>query len=435
MNTLLIRAEDKNKWERRAPIIPKDLEEILSQLKADVFVQQSDKRFFPIDDYKKVGAIPSEDMNPGKVILGIKEIPIEKLQDDKVYLYFSHTIKGQLENMPMLKKIITSGSTLIDYEKITDSNDKRLIYFGNYAGDAGAINILWLMGEYWKSHGLQTPFSQFKQATNYCSVNDAKKHLREIGELVKTEGVPKNLSPMVIGVLGYGNVSTGAQDIINCLPTERIEPENLKDFIERKESNNDTIYLTVFKEHHLVRNRQNEPFQLQDYYKNPQNYISQFDQYLPYLSILINAIYWDQRYPRFVTWKSLNELFRTHTKPKLCGVSDITCDTNGSIECNVKSTDSGTPAYLCDPITKSITDGHKGDGIVLLAVDNLPAELPNDSSVFFSNQLKKFVPNLLQANYNVSLNKSGLCPELQKAAVVYRGELTTPYKYLEKFLS
>lgn len=434
MNSILIRAEDKNIWERRAPIIPPDIKEILSEIRTDIFVQKSEKRFFPAADYKKVGAIVCENMEPGDIILGIKEIPQEKLLDNKVYVFFSHTIKGQSENMPMLKKIISGGSTLIDYEKITDVHDKRLIYFGNYAGDAGSINILWLMGAYWRHHGFVTPFGNFKQAINYASVSDAKNHLREIGNRMASKGLPPDLCPLVIGILGYGNVSSGAQEIIDCLPTQRIEPENLTRFVEKNQGDNKTVYVTVFKEHHLVKHKQNKPFLLQDYYRRPENYVSQFDQYLPYISILINAIYWDKRYPKFVTWESLNNIFKLDKTPKLCGISDITCDKNGSIECNVKSTNSGVPAYLCDPIKKTIADGYKGNGIVLLAIDNLPAELPNDSSIFFSNQLKKFVPNLVQANYSLPLEKSGLRPEIQKAVIVYRGQLTTPFKYLQNFL-
>ena len=147
MKTLLIRAEDKNRWERRAPVVPADLEKILSDTGAKAFVEKSDKRFFSEDQYTAAGAVGCEGMADGDVIIGVKEIPLEKLLADKTYLFFSHTIKGQSDNMPLLQKIIDSGSTLIDYEKITDEKGRRLIYFGPYAGDAGAIDILSLMGE------------------------------------------------------------------------------------------------------------------------------------------------------------------------------------------------------------------------------------------------------------------------------------------------
>jgi alpha-aminoadipic semialdehyde synthase len=120
---------------------------------------------------------------------------------------------------------------------------------------------------------------------------------------------------------------------------------------------------------------------------------------------------------------------------KLSGIADITCDTGGSIECNVKSTDSDMPAYRVDPVAKTIMDGHLGEGIVLLAVDNLPCELPKDSSLFFSNQLKPFIPGMLMANYDSSLDASGLPPEIKRAVIVYNGQLTRDYEYLNRYLN
>lgn len=434
MKSILIRAEDKNIWERRAPLVPKDLKEILEETHATAYVQKSDKRFFSQDEYLAIGAQLCDDMSPGEIILGIKEIPEHKLLDNKIYLFFSHTIKGQPANMSMLKKIISTGSTLIDYEKITDDQGRRLIFFGRYAGDAGAIDILWLLGEYWQYHGIFTPFSRLKQAIHYHSVKQAQNHLHQIGNIINNNGLPKEITPLVIGILGYGNVSIGAQQIFDRLPIERIAPGDLKLFIESRQGNANTIYLTIFKEEHLVKHKRGAEFRLQDYYQHPENYVSQFDQYLPYITILVNAVYWESRYPRFITWDSLKALYETNPKPKLCGIADITCDVNGSVECNVKSTDPGMPAYLCNPLTKTIVDSHKGEGIVLLAVDNLPAEIPHDSSVFFSNELKKFIPNILSADYNKPLSESGLSPEIQKAVIVYQGELTSPYKYLKQFI-
>ena len=435
MKTLLVRAEDKNIWERRTPLVPEDLQEILAKTRAASFVQKSDIRFFPDQQYTAVGARLCDDMSPGDVILGIKEIPEHKLLDNKIYLFFSHTIKGQPANMPMLKKIITGGSTLIEYEKIADDQQRRLIYFGNYAGDAGAIDILWLMGQYWQHRGISTPFSQCKQALNYASVNEARRHLTEIGALIKNYGLPDEITPLVIGILGYGNVSKGAQQIFDCLPVERINPENLPLLVKNRQGNSNTVYLTIFKEEHLVKNKIDKPFQLQDYYQHPENYLSQFDRYLPFITILVNAVYWDSRYPCFVTWDGLKKLFESQKQPKLNGIADITCDIGGSIECNVKSTDSGMPAYLCDPLTRTVVDGFQGSGIVLLAVDNLPAELARDASIFFSRSLKPIVPNILNADFSAPLAESGLAPEVQKAVIVNQGKLTPSYEYLNQHIS
>lgn len=436
MKKLLIRAEDKNRWERRAPIVPADLAQILRETGAPAFVEKSDKRFFDERKYIDAGAAGCRGMHEGDVIFGVKEIPIEKILDNKVYLFFSHTIKGQKDNMPLLQRIIDSGSTLIDYEKITDADGRRLIYFGPYAGDAGTLDILSLMGEHWAARGIDTPFAAVRRAHQYESVQTAREHLSEIGRIIRREGLPAQLVPFTIGILGYGNVSKGAQQIVDCLPTRRIAPEELNAFSSQGRGDRHTVYLTVFREQDLVRPIDaKSAFDLQEYFNRPERYESRFDQFLPNLTLMINAVYWEKRYPRFVTWKALKRLAGASPAPKLSGIADITCDTGGSVECNVKSTDSDNPAYRLDPGSGTIRDGHLGEGIVLLAVDNLPCELPYDSSSFFSNQLKPFVPNLLAADYGSSLETSGLFPEIQRATIVYRGRLTDGYKYLEAHLS
>lgn len=435
MKTLLIRAEDKNIWERRAAIIPGDLKEILQKTQADAYIEKSDKRVFKEEEYVQAGAQITEGMEKGDVIFGVKEIPTEKILNNKVYLYFSHTIKGQQDNMPMLKKIIDSGSTLIDYEKITDDQGRRLVFFGRYAGDAGALDILWLMGEYWQAKGIDTPFKTCQQANRYHSVEEAKNFLTTVGEQIKNDGLPPELAPLTIGVLGYGNVSQGAQQVFDCLPTQRVAPEELAALVQGNNWNRHTVYITVFKEEHLVKSKNGQPFELQDYYQHPEKYEAQFEQYLPYLSIIVNATYWTKRYPRFVTWDALEKLYRRQKNPKLQGIADITCDINGSIECNVKATDSGMPAYRVQPLDKRIEDGHTGEGIVLLAVDNLPAELPRDASTFFSRQLKPFVPAILQSDLSKPLEDSGLPDEIKRAVIVYNGRLTENFIYLNEYLA
>lgn len=434
MKSLLIRAEDKNIWEKRAAIVPDDLKLILQETGATAFIEKSEKRYFSEADYEAAGAGVCEGMAPGDVIFGVKEIPEEKILNDKTYIFFSHTIKGQSSGMPLLKKIMERNATLIDYEKITDEQHRRLIYFGRYAGDAGAIDILHLMGEYWEHRSIDTPFKAVKAAHGYSSVAEAKLHIKEVGESIKSDGLPAPLTPMVIGVLGYGNVSGGAQQILDCLPTRRIAPCDLADFTATGDFDPKTVYVSVFKEEDLVAHKEGNAFALKEYYEHPERFESKFEQYLPSLTLLINAVYWDKQYPRFVTWDGLKRLYENNAAPKLCGIADITCDTHGSIECNVKSTDSGMPAYQVDPMTRTVTDGHKGDGVVVLAVDNLPCEVPNDSSTFFSNQLRPFVANILNADYDTSLDASGLCPEIKKAVIVYNGHLTPDYEYLRKFL-
>ncbi|MBN2424506.1 MAG: hypothetical protein JXR46_10670 [Calditrichaceae bacterium] len=434
MNTLLIRAEDKNEWERRCPIVPEDLNKLIKAHVIKVYIQSSLKRIFPEKDFIKAGADPCDTMEPGDIIFGVKEIPVPKILENKTYLFFSHTIKGQMKSMPMLKRIIDSGSTLIDYEKITDDNGRRKVFFGQYAGEAGAINILWLMGEYWQKMGLRTPFLNCRQALNYHAVSEAVEELKAIGSEIKKYGLPEEISPLVIGILGYGHVSGGAQDILSALPVEYITPDELSGLDRSSKSQKNKVYITVFHEEHIVKRKDGGLFRLDDYYKHPEFFRSDFDKYLPYLSILINAIYWDKRYPRFVTWENLAKLFSSGSLPKLQGIADITCDVNGSVECNVKTTKSDNPAYTVNPMDRTVRDGNYGEDIILLAVDNLPAELPKDSSIFFSKQLFPYIPGIVRADFSKSLDKSCLPEDIKRAVIVYKGELTPPFQYLKEYL-
>lgn len=434
MKSLLIRAEDKNIWERRSTIVPHDLAEIMKQVPIKAFIETSQKRFFSADEFQAAGASPCSGMESGDVIFGVKEIPEEKILKDKVYLYFSHTIKGQSENMSMLKRIMDSGSTLIDYEKITDAEGRRKVFFGPYAGDAGAIDILWLLGEAWQEQGLKTIFSEVRQALNYESVADAREKLRRVGRKLSEQPFPGEIGPVVFAVLGYGNVSKGAQQILQCFPHEYIEPEALAEFYEAGTARNDRIYICVFKEQHLAERRDGVDFDLQDYYSHPEQYRGSFEPFLKYITVLINATYWEKRYPKFVTWDALQRLSANGAALKLRAIADITCDVNGSVECNVKSTDSGMPAYRVLPEKRMTEDGHIGPGIVLLAVDNLPAELPKDASEFFSKHLKPYVPGIMQADYSRPLEESGLPEEIKRAVIVYNGKLTPGFQYLQEFL-
>ncbi len=435
MNKLLIRAEDKNKWERRAPLVPEDIAGLRTTIDFDLLVESSAKRCLKEKAYTDVDAQICHGMQDGDVILGIKEIPAEKILPKKTYLFFSHTIKGQSANMPLLQKIMDAGATLIDYEKIVDKKHRRLIYFGPFAGHAGAIDLLSLMGENWADQCLFNPFSNIQRAHQYPSVAGAQNHLEKVADIIKKDGFPETLCPLTISILGYGNVSRGAQEILNTLPVKEIPPQEMSTFIEKGNFDQHTIYTTIFKEEDLVRPKApSTAFNLQEYFDFPERYEADFERFLPYYTLLINAVYWEPRYPRFVTWEGLRRISEKQNPIKLGGIGDISCDTNGAMACNVKSTDSDDPAYRVDPQTRKVKKGHLGEGIVVLAVDNLPCELPKDSSSFFSHQLAPFIPNLLQSDFSRPFENCGLCPELSHATIVYNGELTLSYQYLNRYL-
>jgi alpha-aminoadipic semialdehyde synthase len=175
-------------------------------------------------------------------------------------------------------------------------------------------------------------------------------------------------------------------------------------------------------------------FELQDYYKNPAKYRSIFEKYIPDLSILVNCIYWTPDYPRFVTKSFLKELWSGESSPKLKVIGDITCDVDGSVECTVKATSPDNPIFVYDPIDSNAKDGHEGRGVVVMAVDNLPAEISLESSIFFSQALLPYVKGITEADFSRDFSECRLPDPIKKATIVFRGKFTPDYDYMRDFL-
>jgi alpha-aminoadipic semialdehyde synthase len=431
-----IRREDKNIWERRAPLIPSHVHDLIRREGLEIMVQPSQIRVFTNQEYENVGAILSDDLSSCPIIIGIKEIPVRLLEHQKVYAFFSHTTKGQHHNRPMLKTLIQNKCTLIDYEKITDDQGRRLVFFGTQAGQAGMIDGFWVYGQKIKlAREIETPFLKIRQACHYGSLVEAKETLRRVGQEIYQYGLPESEVPFICGFLGYGHVSQGAQEIFDLLPTEEIQPEKLAAFYKDRSWSAHRVYKVIFKEEHLVEPlKPSAEFDLQDYYQYPHKYRSRFDAYLPYLTMIINCVYWSPEYPRFVTRENLRSLWEKDKNPRLQAIVDISCDIEGSIEITNRVTTPDNPVYTYQPLTGEYRDGFQPEGITVLAIDNLPAEIPLESSVFFSLALKPFIPALARADYSVPFDKLALPPPLKRAVILHRGEFTPAYRYMEKFI-
>ncbi len=430
-----IRREDINKWERRAPLIPTHIRELVHDHGLEVYIQPSNIRVFPDADYALEGAHVQEDICPSRTVFAIKEIPIPSLAKDKVYVFFSHTAKGQPQNMPMLKRMMELGCSIIDYEKIVNEKGQRILYFGSYAGQAGMIDSLWALGRRLKLEGLETPFLRLKQTVHYQSLVEAKEEVAEVGRLVHKKGLPSRLIPFVCGFLGYGHVSQGAQEIYDLIPHDTVAPKDLPGLFRKSGPPARGLYKVVFKEEDMVRpSAPGGVFELQDYYREPGKYVPIVESYIPYLTLLINGIYWTAKFPKYITKPFLAKLYGGDVPPRLKVVGDITCDINGSVECTVQATDSEEPVYVYDPVKDAALTGIEGNGPVVMAVYNLPAELPLESSAFFSGGLKKYVPAIAGADFRAPFDKCELPPEVRKGVILYRGELTPDYRYLSGHL-
>lgn len=432
MNLVLgIRREDKNKWERRVPITPEHVKKLKEEYNIKTIVQSSKIRIYSDREYEKTGAIVKENMSNCPIIFAVKEIPEDFFQPKKTYVFFSHTIKGQKYNMPMLKKMMDMGCNLIDYEKISDEYGRRLVFFGRYAGIAGMIDTLWSFGKRMENQNIYTPFNDIKRTIDYENLSDIKNHFEIIGKKIKIEGFTDKLSPIVIGFAGYGNVSRGAQEIIDLLPVVEIAPDELE-LIFKKPSKY-CIYKVVFKEKDMVSNlSSNVDFDLQDYYDHPEKYESVFEKFVPYLTILMNCIYWNPKYPRLITKKYLKKSFNDNFKLNVVG--DISIDINGAIEFTEKVTNPDNPCFVYDPFQDSIVDGIKGRGVVVMGIDNLPCELPRESSQSFSNSLIDFIPKIVRADFTMSFENFDIDPIIKKAVILYHGKLTPGFKYIDKYL-
>jgi hypothetical protein len=442
-----IRREDKNIWERRVPVVPEDVRRLREAHDIEVWIQPSEIRVFRDEEFAQSGARVEEDLSPCPLVLAVKEIPIHFLQPGRTYAFFAHVVKGQAYNMPMLKRLLELGCQLIDYEKATDEQGRRLIFFGRHAGQAGMIDTLWALGQRLNREGIPNPFDDLRQAHHYGSLAEAKAAVSALGKRIAREGLPDALTPLICGFAGYGNVFRGADKIIELLPVREIEPHEVAAVAQSADYSRNVVYKVVFKEEHTVEPvSPGERFALQDYYDHPEKYRSRFHTYLPHLSLLVNCIYWEARYPRLVTKADLRQLYSAPSEWRLCDgdggpkpprlrvIGDVSCDIEGAIEATVKCTEPGDPVFVYDPIEDRAIDGFEGRGVAVLAVDILPSELPRDASEYFSGVLMKYIPAIARADYSVPFEQLALPPEIKRAVIVYHGELTPDYRYLERYL-
>ncbi len=430
-----IRHEDKYRMERRAPLTPRHVAYLVQHKKLDIVVQRSDKRIFTEQEYLNAGAEMADSLAKCSIILGVKEIPIEVFEEGKTYVFFSHVIKGQPYNMPMLKAMMEKKCNLIEYEKIIDEQNKRLIFFGKYAGLAGMINSFWAFGRRMKSFGYSSKFAKIKQAHEYQSLQEAKEDISAVGQLIAEQGIPEELIPFTIGFTGYGNVSAGAQEICGLLPVKEISPEKLLDLKRRKHLPNNLVYKVIFKEEHLYEPIETgASFDLHDFYeKGSLAYRNAFEKYVPHLTMLINCVYWDARYPKILTRDFLHKMYAAG-EPKLKVIGDISCDIEGSVECTLKATEIGEPVYVYDPFTREITMGTEGTGICDMAVDILPAELPRDASNGFGDVLVNFIKPIVDTDFDASFEDLALPRAIKKGLILHNGRLTPEFEYIQQYL-
>eukprot|EP01102_Stenamoeba_stenopodia_P004560 TRINITY_DN1485_c0_g2_i1.p1 TRINITY_DN1485_c0_g2~~TRINITY_DN1485_c0_g2_i1.p1 ORF type:complete len:688 (+),score=115.66 TRINITY_DN1485_c0_g2_i1:3-2066(+) len=433
---IAIRREDKNRWERRSPLAPEHVATLVNR-GIQVIVQPSSRRVFSDQEYRQAGAIVQEDISPASTILGVKEVPRHLLIPERTYMFFSHTIKAQAYNMPLLDEIMNQNIRLIDYERVVDDHNNRLIRFGKFAGYAGMIDFLHGLGNRLLAMGHSTPFLHLGYAHMYNGLESAYGAVFAMGREIANQGIPAELAPMVFVFTGTGASSQGAQEIFRLLPHKYVTVDELPALVSSKNPDRHIVYgVVASSENYIVPRDPEAKFSRKDYYAHPEKYRSVFhEKVAPYMSVLVNCVYWDVRYPRLVTTDQLESLH--HRKNlRLIGVADISCDLEGSVEFLKKTTTIDHPLFLYDIKKRTVHDEiDKGDGggqVLFLAVDNLPSELPREASKYFGDHLMPWIEELAWSDGNIAptVPHTDLPGELHRAVITHQKKLAPSYEYI-----
>lgn len=431
--TVGILKENRSGLERRASLVPQDVRWLVSR-GVKVEVESSQSRIFKDSEYKRAGAKIVKKTRNAALLVGIKEPHIEELVPGAVYTIFSHTIKGQSYNMPLLKKILKNKITLLDYEKITDIYDRRIVAFGRFAGICGMLDSFHFLGRSLRAKGMANPFTSIRPSWEYCSLKEAEKDMEKLARFIRKKGLPRKISPFIIGITGHGNVSKGVQEVLRALNPSEVHPKDMAKFIKHQKASRNKIYKIVFLREEKLRAKDGKGFYFEEYLKHPKMFESNLDKYLAHLNMLVHTSYWDKRFPRLVTKEMVRKISRRKNF-RLEFISDISCDVRGSIEITRKATSVENPVFTYDPAKDEYYDGYANKGINVLAIDNLPAEMPKDASVYFSGVIRDYVYQIAAHGATDLTNHFALPRELREAVIAEGGRLTPNFKYLKKHLS
>ncbi|KAJ0069781.1 hypothetical protein NL108_014334, partial [Boleophthalmus pectinirostris] len=393
--------------------------------------------------YAKAGGIIQEDISEASLIVGVKRMPEDVVMPKKTYAFFSHTIKAQEPNMGLLEDLLKKDVRLIDYEKMVDANGYRIVAFGQWAGVAGMINSLHGLGLRFLALGHHTPFMHIGMAHNYRNVSQAIQAVRDCGYEISMGLMPKSIGPVTFCFTGTGNVSKGAQDIINELPVEYVEPHELKDVSETGELTK--VYATVLSRHHHLMRKSDGMYDPMEYENHPELYTSHFrTSVAPYTTCLINGIYWDPHTPRLLRRLDAQKLMRPpknspwHNEGspalphKLLAICDISADTGGSIEFMNVCTTIDKPFCMYDPDQHIDHDGVEGNGILMCSIDNLPAQLPIEATEYFGDRLFPYIWEMLPSDATRPLEEEEFSPQVRDAVITSNGKLTPKFEYIDK---
>ncbi|HET8858588.1 NAD(P)-dependent oxidoreductase [Marivirga sp.] len=391
--------EDKIPIDKRSPLTPEQCQKMAKHFEVEVKVQESDVRVFRPEEYTQHGIEIVGNINDCDILLGVKEVPNENLIPEKTYFFFSHTIKEQEYNRELLRTILEKKIKLVDYECLLDPKSKqRIVAFGRFAGIVGAYNTIW-------TFGLRYNLFNIRRAHECFDLAD-----------MKTEFDKVKLPAIKIAITGGGRVAKGAMEIMYGMDILQVTPH---EFLTERF---DRPVFAQLSSHTYHKKKDGTLFNRREFYENPELYEGDFLKYTKVADILIAGAYWDPRSPVLF---SREDAMQPEFKTRIIG--DITCDIEGSIPSTKRPATVDEPVYDYDPTTDSIEpEFSEESNITVMAVDNLPCELPRDASESFGQEmLDNVLPHLLgDDKYDV----------IKNATIAENGKLTERFSYLQDFV-
>lgn len=390
--------ERKNPPDRRVVLSPEECQNVLSKFpKADILVESSPIRVFSDQEYTDKGLSVVNDMEVCEVLLGVKEVPIDALIPNKKYFFFSHTIKKQPYNRELLRAILDKNIELYDHEVITNAKGARLVAFGRYAGIVGAYNGF-------RTYGLKYNLYQLPKAE---SLLDQKALINELKKI--------KLPNIKILLTGKGRVGNGAKEMLDGIGLKKVSvSEYLSDTFK------EPVYCQIDASDYNKRKDGVRGNKL-DFFKNPREYKSNFFRFAEVTDFYIAGHFYGDGAPYLYTRKDAKQ-----PRFKIKVVADISCDIDGPVASTIRPSTIADPIYGYDPHSETETDFMSENAIAVMAVDNLPCELPRDASVGFSEAFSKYV---IPSFFNN--DKDGV---LERARMTQNGKLTERYAYLQDYV-
>ena len=390
--------ETKTPPDRRVAVTPKTGIELVRRFPGlDLQIQKSDLRCFEDKEYINSGFKPVDDISDAAILIGVKEVDIPSLIPGKTYMFFSHTAKKQPYNQKLLKAIVEKNITLIDYEYLTDINHVRLVAFGRWAGIVGAYNGLRAWGE-------RSGDFNLKPAHECHDMDEMMAGLKLL-----------RLPAIKILITGGGRVAHGAMETLSAL---NIKEVSATDFLKRQY--NEAVICRIDPDNYVQR-KDGEPFYLQHFFDHPSEYDSTFYPFTKVTDLLIPCHFWDPASPVFMTADDMKE-----KDFKIQVIADVSCDIDGPIPSTIRASTIAEPFYGYNPEKEEEGDPFIPGNISVMAVDNLPGELPRNASEDFGKALlENVLPSL------IGYDKDGI---IERATIVKDGKLTKLFSYLQDYL-